>query len=116
VRVDAGGGSVSEINWLLAQGYQVMAKDYSGVRAQKLAVSVTNGVDDPRIAGRQVGWVMVPPSAYVREVRPIAVRCRKKNGQWGVGVLISTLSPLEVLVVTGQSPTKVRDEAAVLVA
>src|SRR6266545_4382819 len=28
VRVDAGGGSVSEINWLLSQGYQLHAKDY----------------------------------------------------------------------------------------
>ena len=116
VRVDAGGGSVGEINWLLAQGYQVIAKDYSGQRAQKLALSVTNWVDDPRIEGRQVGWVRAASSAYVREVRRIAVRCRKKNGTWGVGVLISTLSPLEVLVLTGQSPTKVRDDAAVLLA
>ncbi len=116
VRVDAGGGSVGEINWLLAQGYPVHAKDYSGQRAQKLALSVTSGVDDPRIEGRQVGWVTAPTSAYVREVRRIAVRCRKKNGQWGVGVLISTLSPVEVLVVTGQSQAKVTDDAAVLLA
>jgi hypothetical protein len=66
VRVDAGGGSVSEINWLLERGYQVIAKDYSGQRAQKLALSVTNWVDDPRIEGRQVGWVTAPTSAYVR--------------------------------------------------
>jgi hypothetical protein len=116
VRVDAGGGSVSEINWLLAQGYQVMAKDYSGQRAHKLAMSVTNWVDDPRIEGRQVGWVRTTSCAYVREVRRIAVRCRKKNGTWGVGVLISTLSPLDVLVLTGQSPGQVRDDPAVLLA
>ena len=116
VRIDAGGGSVSDLNWLLSQGYQLMAKDYSGQRAQKLALSVTNWMDDPRIEGRQVGWVRVASCAYVREVRRIAVRCRKKNGAWGVGVLISTLSPLEVLVLTGQSPTKVRDDAAVLLA
>jgi len=116
VRVDAGGGSLSEINWLLERGYQVIAKDYSGVRAQKLALSVTNWVDDPRIEGRQVGWVRAASSAYVREVRRIAVRCRKKNGQWGVGVLISTLSPLDVLLVTGQSPEKLTDDASVLLA
>jgi hypothetical protein len=34
VRVDAGGGSVGDINWLLSQGYQVHAKDYSGQRAE----------------------------------------------------------------------------------
>jgi hypothetical protein len=116
VRIDAGGGSVESINWLLARDYQLMAKDYSGQRAQKLAVSVTNWVDDPRIEGRQVGWVRAECSAYVREVRRIAVRCRKKNGQWGVGVLISTLSAPEVLSLTNQSPAKVTDEAAVLLA
>jgi hypothetical protein len=44
------------------------------------------------------------------------VRCRKKNRQSGVGVLISTLSPLCVLVLTGQSPEKVTDDASVLLA
>src|SRR5215211_154757 len=115
-RIDAGGGSVKAINWLLARDYQVHAKDYSGQRPQKLALSVTNWVDDPRIEGRQVGWVRAASSAYVREVRRLAVRCRKKNGQWGVGVLISTLSPLDVLLVTGQSPEKLNDEASVLLA
>ena len=116
VRIDAGGGSVSEINWLLSRDYQVMAKDYSGQRAQKLALSVTNWVDDPRIEGRQVGWVTTPASAYVREVRRIAVRCRKKSGAWGVGVLISTLSPADVLSLTAQPTTKVTEEATVLLA
>lgn len=116
VRVDAGGGSVGDINWLLSQGYQVHAKDYSGQRAQKLALSVTEWIDDPRIEGRQVGWVRTPTSAYEREVRRIAVRCRKKNGQWGIGVVISALSPEQVLELTGQSPAKLTDEAAVLLA
>jgi hypothetical protein len=116
VRVDAGGGSVSDLNWLLERGYQVHAKDYSGQRAQNLARSVSRWVDDPRIEDRQVGWVSEPTSAYVREVRRIAVRCRKKNGQWGVGVIISTLSALDVLTLSGQPPTKVTDEATVLLA
>jgi hypothetical protein len=116
VRIDAGGGRISEINWLLSQGYQVMAKDYSGQRAQKLALSVSDWVDDPHIDGRQVGWVSEQATAYVRPVRRIAVRCRKKNGQWGIGVLISTLSALDVLVLTRQSPEKVTDDAAVLLA
>ncbi len=102
VRVDAGGGSLSEINWLLSQGYQVHAKDYSGQRAQRLARSVRRWLDDPRIEGRQVGWVSEPTSAYTRPVRRIAVRCRKKNGQWGVGVIISTLEGADVLNLAGQ--------------
>jgi Transposase DDE domain group 1 len=116
VRVDAGGGSVGEINWLLEQGYVVHAKDYSGQRAQKLALSVTDWVADPRIEGRQAGWVRTTTKAYLRELRRIAVRCRKKNGQWGVGVVVSALSPEEVLELTGQSPAKITDETAVLLA
>ena len=116
VRIDAGGGSLEQINWLLARDYQVQAKDYSGQRAQKLALSVTDWVDDPRIDGRQVGWVREPGRVYVREVRRIAVRCRKKNGAWGVGVIISTLSAPDVLSLTGQSPRQVTDDATVLLA
>jgi Transposase DDE domain group 1 len=116
VRIDAGGGSVGEINWLLARGYQVHAKDYSGQRAQKLAQSVTRWVDDPHIEGRQVGWVTVATNAYVRPVRRIAVRCRKKNGQWGIGVLISTLVPTEVLAVTDAPAAAMQDADAVLLA
>jgi hypothetical protein len=116
VRIDAGGGSVGEINWLLERDYQVMAKDYSTQRAQKLALSVTDWVDDPHSDGRQVGWVQEAATAYVRPVRRIAVRCRKKNGQWGVGVIISTLTAADVLTVTNQCPAKVTDAAAVLLA
>jgi hypothetical protein len=116
VRIDAGGGSLEAINWLLSRDYQVIAKDYSGARAVKLAESVTKWVDDPHIEGRQVGWVNEQAGMYVRPVRRIAVRCRKKNGQWGVGVLISTLKAPEVLSLTKQPPTKVDDDVSVLLA
>ena len=116
VRIDAGGGSLGEINWLLEHDYQVHAKDYSGQRAQKLARSVTRWVDDPRIEGRQVGWVEEAATAYVRPVRRIAVRCRKKNGQWGVGVLISTLEAADVLALSGQQADALQDADAVLLA
>ncbi len=100
VRIDAGGGSLQDVNWLLLRGYQVHCKDYSSSRASRLAQSVPYWVDDPQVPGRQVGWVREPADEYVRPVRRLAVRCRKANGQWGVGVLISTLSPAEVLALT----------------
>jgi hypothetical protein len=57
-------------------------------------------------------------SPYRRDIRPsgarIAVRCRKKNGQWGVGVILSTLAPEEVLSLVGESPEKADDPQAVL--
>ena len=73
-------------------------------------------MDDPKTPGRQVGWVTVPDSPYVRPVSRIAVRCRKQNGQWGVGVLVSTLSATEVLLLTGQPIHPVQDPVGVLLA
>jgi hypothetical protein len=116
VRVDAGGGSVDEVNWLLARGYQVHCKDYSSSRAHRLAASVQSWVDDPHVPGRQVGWVYLPAPEYVRPVRRLAVRCRKANGQWGIGVLISTLSPTEVLALTQVTTGPDADPATVLLA
>ena len=60
-RIDAGGGSVADVHWLLRHGYHVHGKDYSGTRAQTLAASVTQWLDDPRVRERQVGWVTVAP-------------------------------------------------------
>jgi hypothetical protein len=115
-RIDAGGGSVEEVHWLLGRGYHVHCKDDSGTRAQTLAACVTAWVDDPRIPERQVGWVPLTTTPYARPVRRIAVRCRKKNGPWGVGVLISTLSPPEVMALTQQPVDRVQDPTAVLLA
>ena len=107
VRVDGGGGSLEDVNWLLERGYQVLVKEYSSKRARKLVQSVTTWFEDPKVVGRQVGWVEEPAGEYVRPVVRLAVRCKKNNGQWGVGVLICTLSEQQVLSlpqsVSGQS-------------
>ncbi len=50
VRVDSGGGSLDDVNWLLARGYHVHAKDYSGRHARSLAKSVLVWFDDPHAA------------------------------------------------------------------
>jgi hypothetical protein len=114
VRVDSGGGSLEDVNWLLARGYQVRAKDYAGRPARSLAKSVPVWFDDPHAPERQAGWVTEAPTAYVRPVRRIAVRCRQQDGQWAVGVLISTLTDVQVLSLTGQSPSQLADPQAVL--
>jgi hypothetical protein len=116
LRIDSGGGSVEDINWVLERGYQVHAKDYSGVRAKTLAESVSQWISDPCDSGRQMGWVTLESGLYCRPVRRIAVRCRKKNGQWGYGVILSTLSPTEVLLLTGGYAQEVDDPKAVLLA
>lgn len=49
-------------------------------------------------------------------MRRSAVRTRKKNGQWGVGVLISTLAPRDVILLTRQPIDRADDSTAVLLA
>jgi hypothetical protein len=116
VRIDAGGGSVDEINWLLARGYQVHTKDYSRQRARKLGRSVAEWLDDPQLPGRQVGWVTTPTTDYAREVRRVAVRWRRKDGQWEYAVVLSTLTARDVIGETGQPPEGVLDHRAVALA
>jgi hypothetical protein len=116
VRIDSGGGSVDDINWLLGKDYQVHGKDYSGVRAKTLAESVTEWITDPADSNRQMGWVSAEADLYCRPVKRLAVRCRKKNGQWGYGVILSTLSAQDVLLLTGGYLHDVDDPKTVLLA
>ena len=116
VRLDAGGGSLDDVNWLLSRSYQVHGKDYSGQQAKRLARTVEHWFTDPHQPERQFGWVTEVSSAYVRPVQRIAVRCRQQDGEWAVGVLLSTLSACQVLVLTGQPLALLEDPAAVLLA
>src|SRR6266704_2594727 len=101
VRVDAGGGSLDDVNWLLARDYQVHCKDYSGKQAARLAKSVQHWFTDPHQPERQFGWVTEMSTAYVRPVKRIAVCCHQQDGKFAYGVLISTLSAQHVLGLTG---------------
>ncbi len=116
VRVDAGGGSLDDVNWLLARGYQVHGKDYSGQQAKRLASTAEYWFTDPHQPERQFGWVREVSKAYVRPVKRIAVRCRKPDGKFAYGVLLSTLSAQHVLGLTGQPLSSCDDPAAVLLA
>jgi hypothetical protein len=115
VRVDAGGGSVEDVNWVLARGYQFHGKDYSANRVQHLVEGVA-WVADPQDPNRQFGWVTQPTDLYCRAVRRIAVRCRKRNGQWAYGVILSSLEPQAVLQLMEQPRECIHDELAVLCA
>src|SRR6266567_6656065 len=116
VRMDAGGGSLEDVNWLLARGYLVHCKDYSGQQAKRLAKSVQDWYADPSHPERQFGWVSETTEAYVRPVKRIAVRCRKPDGTFAYGVLISALSAQHVLTLTCQPLSLLADPAAVLLA
>jgi hypothetical protein len=115
-RVDAGGGTVAEVNAVLARGYQFHGQDDAAPRAQALAARVSEWSDDPRVPERQVGWVRQETTVYVRPVQRIAVRTRKENGQWAVGVLLSTLEPADVILLTHQPIDRVNNPTAVVLA
>ena len=98
LRIDAGGGSIDEVNWLLARGYQLHGKDISARRAEAWAYTVRQWYYDPQHPGRQVGWAEPQTTPdYVRPVRRLVIRWHKRNGQTSYGMLISTLAPRDVL-------------------
>jgi hypothetical protein len=116
IRVDAGGGSLDDLNWLLSRGYRVLAKEYSGSRVLRLAKTVVEWVQDPVWSERSFGWVSEPPTGYVRPVQRIAVRCRRQDGTFAYGVLICSLSAQQVLTMLGRPSSQAADPLAVLVA
>jgi hypothetical protein len=116
LRIDAGGGSMNGINWLLRRGYQVHCKDFSSKRAAHYALSVREWVADPRHKGREVGWAIVKEGDYARPVRRLALRWRKRNGQRCHALLISSLEPGDVLRLLGMEPGLVKDAGAVMLA
>ena len=102
LRVDGGGGGTDDINWMLKRGYQVLVKVRNWRRAQKLCQSVDEWHPDPKIAGREVGWIE-EPYVYDRTTRQLGIRTRKQDGNWSYHVLVFNLSN-ETLLCLGRQP------------
>jgi hypothetical protein len=116
IRVDAGAGTVDDLNWLMRQGYEIMAKEYSGRRVVRLAQTVTEWVQDPDWSERSFGWVTELASDYVRPVKRIVVRCLRQDQTFAYGMLICSLSVEQILTVLGRPLAQATDPTAVLVA
>jgi hypothetical protein len=114
--VDAGAGSVDDINWLLSRGYEVLAKEYSGRGVVRLSKTVAQWVQDPDWPQRSFGWVNEPATCYVRPVKRIVVRCQRKDGSFAYGVLICSLSEEHVFTLLGRPLAQAADPVAVLTA
>jgi hypothetical protein len=121
IRIDAGAGSISDINWLLMRGYFVVSKDYSTARARLLAQQVRDWIVDPRDGEREIG--LIPGSAsdyhagqYQRSITRVAVRCRLANGQWDVGVVVSSLSVADACALAGLDASAATDPTLAVLA
>jgi hypothetical protein len=102
IRMDAGGGSLDEVNWLLERGYQIHGKDISAARAESFAQTVKHWIADPNHPHRQMGWAMEDPE-FVRPVKRLVLRWppmsekERKKRPFHYACLLSTLEPAEVL-------------------
>jgi hypothetical protein len=114
--MDAGGGSFNSVNYLLKRGYHLHGKDYSAKRAANLSKYVRQWIDDPRHPDRQLGWVEAGSPGYVREVRRLVMRWRKRNGQVCHHLLLSTLEPVDVMQLLGQPSESISSRQAVALA
>lgn len=102
LRIDAGGGSEANINWMLQRNYQVIAKVHNWKRVMKLVQSVTHWFTDPHVPEREIGWIETP-QAYARPTRQLAVRKHKPNGKWIHQVIVFNLND-DVLFELAQLP------------
>jgi hypothetical protein len=96
VRVDGGGGRDADVDWLLRRGYKTMVKVKNWQRTKKLARSVLVWHPDPKVPGREVGWV-TEPHEYARPTRQSVIRKPKKNGDWQYRALVFNLTDLTLL-------------------
>jgi hypothetical protein len=115
VRVDGGGGTETDINWLLTRSFGVLAKVHNWKRAHKLAASVVEWRPDPQAPERQVGWVS-EPYPYAQPTRQVALRWPhpKKPGTWQYTVLVCSLPDSALFPLARQTPPAGDDPAGSL--
>jgi Transposase DDE domain group 1 len=99
MRIDAGGGTQINFRWFFEKGYYFIGKVYSGKYAKKVAKKVKTWYADPQNTEREYGFVEEPLEEYPASCTCIAVRYRRRNGSWKVGLLVSTISVEQILTI-----------------
>jgi hypothetical protein len=103
LRMDAGGGSTDEMNWLLDRGYQIHGKDISAVRAEGFASAVNHWIADPKHPHRQMGWAEIEVESDLRPVKRLILRWppmkeeKWKKKPFHYACILTTLEPAEVI-------------------
>ena len=92
LRVDAGGGTDANINFLLERGYFGITKVKNWNRTCSLVKTVSQWKAIPQLSDHDWGWVG-KPHEYVRPTRQLAIRWpNKKTGGWFYCVLVFNLT------------------------
>lgn len=113
-RIDAGGGSLHDVNWLLSRGYQIHLKDCSSKRAAAYAQTVLEWHRDPERPEREYGWATTEKLDNVRHVRRLIIRAPTKKGDIYHAALLSTLTPRQVFELLGKSPRGLGNRTTVM--
>lgn len=105
VRVDGGGGTDKQINWLLPRGYWILAKAKNWQRTNRLAKTVKQWHLLPELPGHEIAWVGAP-FEYVKPTRQIAIRWLNPKGKWQYAVLVFNLTDDMIFYLAGVSAQK----------
>jgi hypothetical protein len=89
LRLDGGFGTDANLNWALWQGYQVLAKGYSGKRANAFARAVTRW-EELRAGERWIAPAPLP-LRYYRRTQTIVVKWKTEQGRYGHSLLTTSL-------------------------
>ena len=87
-RLDGGSGTDENLRWLLARGYQLIGKGFSGRRAQALAAPISRW--DPYDDQSWLGWAN--PTFDLGQPVHVLVRRRLHKGRWKHSYYVTTLS------------------------
>jgi hypothetical protein len=91
----------------------VHCKDFYTARAKTLAATISEWASNPHNLRRELGWVSDPGDDYICPVRRLALRWKKSSGQIRYGVIISTLEPRDVILLTKRPVDRVRRPAKI---
>ena len=100
VRVDGGGGTDKQINWLLPRGYWILVKAKNWQRTNRLAKTVKKWSSLPELPGHNIAWVGAP-FEYAGDTRQIAIRWLNPKGKWQYCVLVFNLTDRMIFQLAG---------------
>lgn len=97
LRLDAGGGTETNINFILKRGYRFITKIKNWQRTCKLVKTVTQWHPLPGLPDHECGWVE-SPIQFETDTRQLAIRWpnQKKPDEYRASVLVFNLSDPDI--------------------